>query len=130
MINILMALGEFRFSLQTAAYQSLKRAAEYRWPSQPRVGREPAMQFTGPGTETVQLAGVIHPHFKGGLGQVEAMRKMAGQGKPLPLTDGVGNYWGKWCITRIEEDQSDVTGPGLAKKIAFNLELQAYGDDR
>ena len=130
MINILMALGPFRFSLQTAAYQTLKRSAEYRWPSQVRTGREPALQYTGPGSETVQLNGVIHPHFKGGLGQVDAMRKIAGTGKPLTLTDGVGNYWGKWCITRIEEDQSEFTSSGIPQKIGFNLSLQAYGEDR
>ncbi len=125
-----MALGKFRFSLQTAAYQSLKRTAEYHWPSQARVGREEALQFTGPSSETMQLAGVVYPHFKGGLGQVDTMRKIAGQGKLLPLTDGLGNYWGKWCITRIDEEQSNFAGSGIPKKIGFNLSLQAYGEDR
>ena len=129
MIETMMALGDFRFSLQTAAYQTLKRTAEYRWPSQARVGREPALQYTGPGSETVQLNGEIYPQFRGGLDQVQKMRKLAGNGKPLLLTDGEGNYWGKWCIARVEEEQSIFTGPGLPRKISFNLDLQAYGND-
>ena len=129
MIETMMALGEFRFSLHTAAYQTLKRSAEYRWPSQARVGREPALQFTGPGSETVQLNGEIYSHFRGGLDQVGKMRKLAGDGKPLSLTDGVGNYWGKWVITRIEEEKSNFTGPGLPKKISFSLDLAFYGED-
>ena len=129
MIDIMMALGDFRFSINGAAYQNLKHSAEYRWPSQARIGRDQALQFTGPGSETVQLSGLIYPHFKGGLDQVGEMRKMAGQGKPLSLTDGVGNYWGKWVITKIEEEKSDFTGPGLSKKISFNLDLSFYGQD-
>jgi uncharacterized protein len=129
MIETMMALGNFRFSINGAAYQTLKRTAEYRWPSQARVGREPALQFTGPGSETVKLNGVIYPQFLGGLNQTKKMREMAGQGDPLLLTDGEGNYWGKWCITRIEEEQNIFTGPGLPRKISFNLDLQAYGDD-
>jgi uncharacterized protein len=129
MIETMMALGNFRFSINSAAYQTLKRSAEYRWPSQARVGREPALQYTGPGSETVKLNGVLYPQFRGGLGQVEKIRNMAGNGIPLLLTDGGGNYWGKWCITRIEEEQSIFTGPGLPRKISFNLDLQAYGND-
>ncbi|TIM92331.1 MAG: phage tail protein, partial [Mesorhizobium sp.] len=43
----MMGLGPFRFSLSTAAYQALERSDEYRWVSQDRIGRHPAMQFVG-----------------------------------------------------------------------------------
>lgn len=125
-----MALGDFRFSLPTAAYQSLQRSAAYSWAGQTRVGREPAQQYTGPGERAVTLSGVIYPHFRGGLQQVEQMRTLAGRGQPLPLTDGTGKYWGKWVITKIDEEQTHFIGPGLPQKITFSLALKAYGEDR
>ncbi|MBF0444375.1 MAG: phage tail protein [Magnetococcales bacterium] len=129
MIETMISLGEFRFSINTAAYQNLKRTAEYSWPSQARFGRKPAVQFTGPGSETVTLDGVIYPHFRGGLGQVDNMREMAAEGIPLLMGDGMGSYWGKWVITRIEETQSYFLAGGIPRKIEFNIEVKAYGED-
>ena len=54
----MMALGGYRFGVSTAAYRELTRAAEYRWAAQERLGRLPARQYLGPGSE---LSGVIHP---------------------------------------------------------------------
>ena len=47
--SYLMKLGEYIFSIDSAAYQSLSRTTEFRWRSQARVGRLPAQQFIGPG---------------------------------------------------------------------------------
>ncbi|TAN71131.1 MAG: phage tail protein, partial [Magnetospirillum sp.] len=99
MTEVMMALGGYRFSLSTAAYQDLDRTNEYRWAAQERMGRRSARQFTGPGDETIALSGVILPHYRGGLGQLDAMRAEAGKGKPLMLVDGLGRVWGKYCIT-------------------------------
>lgn len=125
-----MSLGDYRFSVATAAYQSLRRAVEYRWPAQERVGRRPARQFTGIGNDTIEIEGVIYPHYRGGLYQVEQMREMAGQGKPQILTDGTGRVWGKWCIERIEETGSLCHADGTPRKIEFRVSLGHYGEDK
>lgn len=127
--NIMMALGTFRFGLPTAAYQQLQRTNTYRWPEQQRMGREPALQFSGPGSETIELEGVIFPHFKGGLGQVDAMRTEAGKGKPLLLIDGQGKQWGKYCILEIRETQTPFAQGGIPLKQQFSLRLVRYGED-
>lgn len=129
MADTLMTLGEFRFSMETAAYSTLQRTARYQWSSQARLGRKPAQQFTGKDPETITLNGVILPHFKGGLGQVNSMRKLAGDGVPLNMSDGLGNIWGKWCITEVRENQSDFTSNGAARSIRFSLTLVEYGED-
>ena len=87
----MLALGEYRFSISAAAYQELTRAAEYRWAAQERLGRRPARQYLGPGEETISLRGVIHPHYRGGPGQLDRMRAEAAKGEPLLLTGGDGN---------------------------------------
>lgn len=129
MTEVMLALGDFRFSMETAAYQALRRSVEYRWVPQPRVGRRPARQFVGTGDETIGLDGIIYPHYKGGLGQLPALRAMAGEGEPLILADGRGNIWGRYCLLRVEETQTVFAAAGVPRKIEFRLELAHYGED-
>ena len=129
MTEVMMMLGSFQFSLSTAVYQSLRHRAEYRWPAQERVGRLPARQFTGPGNETVEMPGVIYPHFRGGTGQIEKLRAAAGQGKPLALVDSKGKVWGQFCIESVEETHTEMLPDGTPRKIEFMLQLVRYGED-
>ncbi|MCB5198608.1 phage tail protein [Loktanella sp. TSTF-M6] len=127
---VMMALGVFRFGVAGADYQTFRRTAEYRWEQIDRVGRQPAAQFAGRGTESVTLSGVIYPHFKGGLRQVELMRLQAGLGQPLILVDGLGFIWDRWVITSVEETKSVFMADGAPRKIDFAVDLQSYGGDR
>lgn len=127
---ILMMLGPFMFAMGTAAYQRLNRATEYRWPSQPRIGRLPSLQYVGPGAETVDLEGVIYPEFAGGTSQVQAMRELAGLGKPMILVDGLGAIYDEWVILRIEETQTVFKNDSSPKKVEFRLSLARYGKDK
>lgn len=70
----MMALGPYRFSLSTAAFQELEHTSAWRWPSIERIGQRPALQYVGPGEDTIRMRGTIYPHFRGGLGQLSEMR--------------------------------------------------------
>jgi hypothetical protein len=129
MTETMLALGPFRFAMDTAAYQSLRRSVEYRWPSQARFGRRPARQFVGIGDETINSQGIIYPEFKGGLKQLDTMRDLAGQGKAQILTDGTGKVWGKWCIISVKETQTLFFADGTPRKQEFSLQLGYYGED-
>ncbi len=129
MADIMMALGDFRFSLDTAAYQRLDRVAQWRWEPQDRIGRPPAHQFLGPGAETVTLDGVIYPEFRGGFEQLDAMRRSADAGEPLDLVDGTGRVWGLWCLTEVKETASVFHADGRPKKQEFTLQLVKFGED-
>ncbi|MCP3941411.1 MAG: phage tail protein [Desulfobacteraceae bacterium] len=130
MTKIMMKLGQYKFSLSTAAYQELKRTSPHRWSEQNRVGRRPALQYTGPGKETVELSGDIYTTYKGGTGQLDAMRKEASTGQPMILVDGLGKIWGKWCIEEVQETQTIFLPGGIPKKQTFNLRLSHYGEDK
>jgi hypothetical protein len=127
--RVMLALGEFRFEIETAAYQKLSLNQSWRWPEQARINRDPALQFVGRNTDEISLDGVIYPGFKGGLEQVEAMRDLADKGKPQPLVDGLGRVWGPWVITDISDTRSVLTDNGQPRKIDFSLKLKAYGED-
>jgi phage protein U len=128
-INMMMILGVYRFTINNAAYQTLKRQSEYRWQEINRMGANPALQFTGFGVEIIDLEGVIYPHFKGGIRQVSLMRAEAGFGKPLMLISGNGNAFGRWCIIKISENQSVFMKDGAPLKIEFSISLKRYGED-
>lgn len=128
-MQTMMALGIYRFALETAAYQELVRHTSYRWASQERIGRHPAMQFIGPGHDEIDLEGVIYPHFRGGLGQLDAMRVIAGFGSPHLLVSGTGRIFGSYVIESVEEIQTIFHSNGSPRKLEFALVLRSYGAD-
>ena len=91
--------------------------------------RSPAQQFVGLGEDTITLAGVIYPHYRGGLNQLNDLRRQAETGEPLLLVDGLGYVWGQWVIVSIEETQSYLQSHGQPLKQAFQLQLKYYGED-
>ncbi|RYH02862.1 phage tail protein [Salipiger sp. IMCC34102] len=125
-----MARGAFRFAMSRTDYQTSRRAAAYRWESVDRAGRAPALQFAGPGTETITLSGTIYPSFAGSFRQMELMRAQAGLGVPMMLTDGMGFVWRKWAITEVNETRTLLFADGAPRKIDFDVTLTAYGEDR
>ena len=127
--RVMLGLGEFRFEIATLAHQKFSLNQSWRWPEQARINRDPALQFVGRNVGEIELDGVIYPSFKGGLGQIEAMRALANAGKPQQLVDGLGRIWGGWVITEIGDTRTVFTDDGQPRKLEFRLKLKAYGDD-
>lgn len=128
--RVMFMLGPFMFSRDTAAPQSIRRSSEFTWTAQNRFGRDPALQFTGPGADSIELEGDIYPTYKGGLSQVAAMRELAGTGKPHILVDGRGNVYGQWVIMRVEETGRILFDNGTPRKIQFRVSLRLYGENK
>jgi phage protein U len=129
MSETMMALGGYRFSLTSAAYQELRRSNAYRWQAQERLQRLPAQQFVGPGSETLDLKCTIYPHYRGGMKQLDVMRAQAGRGVPLLLVDGLGFIWSQWVILQFDETQTVMLTNGQPRKLEFQLRLARYGED-
>lgn len=123
---IMMKLGSYAFSIQSAAYQSFERSTAYAWASQERMGREAALQYVGPGEDAVSLSGVV---FAAGPVQAEAMRQEAAKGKPLLLVDGTGKIHGLWVVLSVTETGSVFFADGVARKTEFSLKLRYYGEN-
>lgn len=121
-----LLFGNFMFSLNSAAFQEMNRSTAYNWPAQERVGQLAALQFTGPGEETIALPGVIYPSYRGGLAQMDKLRKQAARGKPDFLIDAQGNVYGRFVVERIEENRSNFAPLGIPRKIEFNLYLRKF----
>lgn len=128
--SIMMQLGTFQFSIATAAYQDLRRRTEYRWPSQDLYDKLPALQYTGPGQDTITLTGVIYTEFVGTPYMLAKMRALASRGLPLPLTSGAGSPMGRWVIESVDEGQSVFMGAGVPRKQEFTLQLKLFDRDQ
>jgi phage protein U len=126
---MLLSLGDFRFSVDTAAYDALDLNAEYPWAKVERLGNAPQLQAMGKERRTMTLRGVAITTYKGGSGQPEALRAIAGKMEPLELVSGDGKALGKWCVMKISESESNFFSDGVPKKQAYTLELERFSHD-
>ena len=128
MLGTLLILGPFRFSLATAAYDEFSRSSGYDWKEIERVGAAPALQFTGPKSEAINIRGRIIPGFTGGVEQVAQMRALAGLGRPLFLVDGMGRVHGNWVIEAVNDTGTPHFSDGMPRIVTFDLTLKKYDD--
>jgi len=120
--ELMYMLGPFQFSVGTAAPSEVTRTVDYRWPEHDRVGARPVQNWLGIGREQIELSGRIYPHFRGGLGQVQAMRELAGTGKAWILVDARGVVYGEYAIEHIEESGAMFTR-STPRRIDFLVRL-------
>lgn len=126
---MMMALGTFVFSLPTLVYQQLQRSTSWNHASSKRVGARDAHQFVGPGDDTVELSGLIAPELTGDPASLDTLRKMADEGRPLPLVDGTGYVFGSFVVTNINETRTVLFQDGAARRIEFQLSLTRTDDE-
>lgn len=126
---MMMALGQFVFSLPTLAYQQLQRQRNWRHAGTSRVGARAANQFLGPGDDTINLQGTVLPEFGNRAGLVD-IAKMADSGAAWALVDGQGAVYGQWVITDLSEDGTLFDRNGHPKRLAFTIALKRVDDDR
>jgi len=138
----LMKLGPHIFyvpnpDIDTPNFESVSRDTNFNIPSQGRLSRDPAHQFTGMGEDVMTIEGRLFPHHFGGEATLHGIIQSGRAGQPLrlvryyPLQGAhAGIDCGKWLIRRVRKGHSKIGVTGAAHKIDFTLELVAYGDDR
>lgn len=127
---MLMALGQFVFQLSTVAYHELQRATAWRHGASSRVGAREALQFVGPGEDTLILTGTLVPELAGRLDSLDTLRAMADAGRAYAMVDGTGRVMGAWVILRLQQTASALTQDGLPRRTDFTLELKRTDDER
>ncbi len=126
---MLMQLGPFQFRTLAPAPHTLSRSFEYRWQPVERVSRRPAMQYMGPGVESLDIAVTMYPHVTGGMRELEGMRRAGQMGTPYRLVTAAGFHFGLWCITSVSDEQTYLDRKGNPRKVDFTLSIKAYGGD-
>ena len=124
--NTMIGLGEFRFSLATAAPQSMDTQHGFSWSEQSVIGKDPSLEYVGNEATIKNLRGTIYPQFRGGLDQVDKMVAMGRKGKPMTLVTAKGVVLGDWVITSVGNVETVFDPTGTAKKIDFTISLKRY----
>ncbi|ASD67628.1 MULTISPECIES: phage tail protein [Pseudoalteromonas] len=134
----MMQLGDYKFSVSTAAFNKLQYDSQYRWEAhKSQTDKDsPPMQFIGVGEQTLNIEGVIFPQIvDNGLKQLDMMRDEAAKGEPMTLgyveesgksSPSVGRVMGKWVIKRISETRTLFFNDGIPREIQFSMELSRY----
>ncbi|KAF1021877.1 MAG: hypothetical protein GAK30_01566 [Paracidovorax wautersii] len=125
----MLCLGLFVFSLETLSYQELQRRTTWKHASQPLVGARDAVQYLGPGEDTITLQGVVVPEFKGLPVTLNLLRIMADQGFAWMLVEATGTIYGAFVITELQETKSLFYVTGAARRIEFTITLRRVDQD-
>jgi phage protein U len=124
---MMLSLGDFQFSVDSAAYGELALKADYPWATVGRLQNTPQLQAMGKETCSITLQGVVYPSYRdAGYGQIEELRREAANMQPQYLMAGNGRYLGRWVVKSISETDSIFFSDGVPQKQEFTLELERF----
>ncbi|MEB8638666.1 phage tail protein [Cronobacter muytjensii] len=128
--QVMLGLGDFVFSISTAAFDQLTRSDEWRWAEQARFSKNDALHYTGRPNPTITLTGKTHLFFLDGAqyGQVDKLRELGNSLTPQLLVTGRGEVLGYWSITNLSDDRTSFISQGVTKAQNFTLTLKYYGE--
>lgn len=127
-----------RPGVASPGFNTLERDTNFSWTSQPRLSAEPAMQFTGPGQDLIQIEGRLFPRLFGGLKTLDALREVGNAGLRVMFAryyildnpqQYVGEMVGKYVLTRLRRRDMKIGGDGIPIHLDFSLEMSRYGND-
>lgn len=122
----LIALGEFRFGVDTIPYSAIEQTTKFKWREQGRIGNDPKLQFLGTEAKKVTLNGVFFPSLRGGYEQMPALIEQADKGEPLAMVDSRGNSLGLWVVEEVGERLTHLYADGLPRKNQFRIQIKRY----
>ncbi|MDG4813050.1 phage tail protein [Hydrogenovibrio sp. 3SP14C1] len=133
-----LALGDYRFTLNTSDFESLERSLSMVWNRVASLGGRPNYQYGGIQSETLMISGAVFnykqnvsasnsPINQTGIDQVAQMRKEALIGKPLRVVLGTGENLGFWIPKTIRDAHQYLVGATPMKQV-YNISLEYYGE--
>ena len=126
---MMLSLGDFQFSVDTAAYTQLALRAEYPWAAVERLQNTPQQQAAGKETRSITLEGAVYPTYRdAGVSQVERLREAAAKMTPQYLVDGNGRYLGRWIVKSVSQTDTVFFEDGTPRKQEFTLEMEQFDD--
>jgi phage protein U len=131
MPRVMLALGEFNFSIDTAAYSALSREMEWRWAEQNRAGKQDLLQYTGKAGRTVTLEGEALSQMPTGdpMAALDELVSLSDKAEPQLLVSSTGDIMGWWVIKRYSDNANNFVPGGGARHKTFTLTIQHYADD-
>ena len=131
-MDVLLSWGEFQFSIESLAYDSLSLSTGYRWVEIERILRNPASQYMGAGSKPIKISGVTFPQLSKKADSLKSLRELADKALPYMLTSGgsEGRVFGEFVLTNIDENTSAFLPGGQYRKNSVSLSFEEYGRDK
>ncbi len=132
MSEVMLAIGNYEFSVDAAEYQELEKKHSWRWLTHQRVNQKSASQFQGSNASEINLTGIIYIEKAEDAKQLPKMKSEGDKGEPLRLISGssaLGRDWGLWCMTELNEKHVHHLPDGTSMKQTFTIRLIEYGED-
>jgi hypothetical protein len=127
--RVMLILGDFEFSIDTATFNQLTREASWRWGEQERIGQADLLQYTGKSARTVKIEGEAHALFRNGVDAINELYFLADEAKPHQLVSGVGDVLGWWVITDFSDANTSFLPGGGPRKKTYSMTIKHYADD-
>ncbi|MFV0576058.1 MAG: phage tail protein [Vibrio sp.] len=126
--GVMMSAGGFKFSISTAAYQSLTQSFAWKWASIEQFGQTDALHSTGDENPTISLEGTVYTQF-GNVGnrQIDKLIQIGNNKTPILLATGLGDVMGYWVVTSVVKTQVEFLKNGASLKETFQMEFLYYG---
>ncbi|ASN71620.1 hypothetical protein 2F1_19 [Uncultured Caudovirales phage clone 2F_1] len=126
-----MSLGQFIFQTSTLAFLEIQRQRNWNYSDNAVAFGRPKKQFTGAGSDTVTLPGLIYEeHGFGTRFALDVLANMADTGQGFVLMDGSGYLYGVYVIDSIDETKSVLIDNGVPRKVDYTLKLSRTDDER
>ena len=147
-----MVWGDYVFKYSTFAPSQMDWLEEYRWTQIDRVGARPIHQAMGVGRQTLILQGKVIPlmpirsstlggiqiglnvlNSNTGIVGTKSLQKLefkAQRQDVEDLTDGNGNYYGRWFIDSIQKSQRAIRSNGMGADQDITVRMVRFGDDK
>ena len=95
------------------------QAAE--WADKPVAGREPPLEYVGPGATEFLLSGELFPHALGGLTEWAILGAMLDSGRPQFLMRGDGLPLGWVAVTEAREEATRLGPDGVGRRLRVSI---------
>ncbi|HHB1424471.1 TPA: phage tail protein [Serratia odorifera] len=127
--RVMLMLGDFEFSIDTATYNQLTREASWRWGEQERIGKADLLQYTGKSARSVKIEGEAHALFRNGVDAINDLYLLADKAEPQQLVSGAGDVLGWWVIMDFNDANTSFLPSGAPRKKTYSMTIKHYADD-
>lgn len=127
--RVMVHMGDFSFSIDTVAFQSISQEFGWNWMEQPRIGKKDLLQYTGMKANTATFEGLAHALMGKSVESIGELYEIGMNAEPVLMVAGTGAVMGYWVVKSLSATGSSFLPGGIPRQKTFNMTIQFYGFD-
>lgn len=118
-------LGDFEFDIITSPQAYSDRAGTV-WSEHALIKGKPQLEYSGDELDEIQLEIKLHANLTNTHKQIEALKRIQKQHKPLPFVLGDGIHKGYFVIVSIDNNHEKTLPGGKSRVATLSITLKEY----